>query len=342
MKNLSTRSMDSPTRDTPVPAYLDAKPQERDSSFQWWYDLTAPSEPKRSAPFKEQELFRRGRTGSQIIVALYLLLITSTVVSFVGTNKYLIPIVIGSFFPLVVATILNRVGKITIAGILVVLAFTAFPVANIVLTPGGLSMLVLPLFGLLVLPLLCAVSFLPPGWVFAVALFNCVFTWFSLTQLPRTAELDAVLSIAFAGIIIPIIFSQIIVSIVAFAWVQGTAKALIRANNAEEIARLEHDLGLQAEEAAQQKKQLEASIQKIVETHMYVANGNLNVRVPLNDENVLWQISGPLNNLLARTQRWRQEAEMLQQTRIALQQARNDNARLRRALGGTSSTQHNK
>ncbi len=333
MKNISAHSIDVPKENTRVPAYLNSKPLEKSSGLNWWYRLTAPSEPEHPASFKEQEHFRRGRTGSQIILALYLLLITSTFVSFVGTNKYLIPIVIGSAFLLIVATVLNRIGKITLAGILVVLTFIAFPVANIVLTPGGLSILVLPLFALLILPLLCAVSFLPPWWVFVVALGNCLFTWFSLTQLPRTAELDAILAIAFAGIIVPIIFSQVIVSVVAYAWVQGTDQALIRANNAEQIARLEHDLGLQAEESAQQKKQLEASIQKIVETHMYVANGDFSVRVPLTNENVLWQISGPLNNLLARTQRWRQEAEQLEQTRSALLQARSENERLRRALG---------
>ena len=334
MKNISTRSLDAPNGNIQAPGYLTSKPHEENRWLQWWYRLTAPSEPDHAASFKETERFRRGRTGSQIILALYLLLIASVFAGFVGTNKYLIPIVIGSSFLLLLGTILNRIGKISLAGILVVLTFIAFPMLNIVLTPGGLSMLVLPLFALLVLPLLCTVSFLPPWWVFVVALGNCLFTWFSLTFLPRTAELDAILAIAFAGIIVPIIFSQIIVSIVAYAWVQGTTQALIRANHAEEIARLEHDLGLQAEEAAQQKQLLEASIQKIVETHMHVANGNLNARVPLTDENVLWQISGSLNNLLARTQRWRLDAEQLQQTRIALQQARNENDKLRRALGG--------
>jgi hypothetical protein len=211
-----------------------------------------------------------------------------------------------------------------------VLSFIAFPVLNIVTTPGGLGMAVLPLFGLLVLPLLCAVSFLPPWWVFVVALGNCLFTWSALIYLPHTAELDAILAIAFAGIITPIILIQIIVSIVAFAWVQGTTQALIRADNAEEIARLEHDLGQQAKLAAQQKQQLEASIQKIVETHMRVANGDYSARAPVTEENMLWQISGPLNNLLARTQNLRLEVGQLQQ---ALQQARWENERLRRASG---------
>jgi hypothetical protein len=332
MKNLPTNPIDTVSQEDTLggPVYLDSKSYQESNALRWWYRLTSPSVPERSASFKEQERFRRGRTGSQIILGLYLLLIISIPAGFVGTNKYLIPIVIGSVIGLTLSTVLNRIGAITWAGILVVLTFIAFPVLNIVTTPGGLSMEVLPLFGLLVLPLLCVVSFLPPWYVFVVALGNSLFAWFALTYLPRTAELDAILAIAFVGIITPIIFIQVIVSVVAFAWVQGTTQALIRADNAEEIARLEHDLGQQAKATAQQKQQLEASIQKIVETHMRVANGDYSARAPLTEENILWQISGPLNNLLARTHNLRQEAAQLQ---YALQQARIENERLRRASG---------
>jgi hypothetical protein len=332
MKNLPTNPIDTVSQEDTLggPVYLDSKSYQESNALRWWYRLTSPSVPERSASFKEQERFRRGRTGSQIILGLYLLLIISIPAGFVGTNKYLIPIVIGSVIGLTLATVLNRIGAITWAGILVVLTFIAFPVLNIVTTPGGLSMEVLPLFGLLVLPLLCAVSFLPPWYVFVVALGNSLFAWFALAYLPRTAELDAILTIAFVGIITPIIFIQVIVSVVAFAWVQGTTQALIRADNAEEIARLEHDLGQQAKATAQQKQQLEASIQKIVETHMRVANGDYSARAPLTEENILWQISGPLNNLLARTLNLRQEAA---QRLYVLQQARLENDRLRRACG---------
>ncbi|MBV9231221.1 MAG: hypothetical protein JOZ18_18060 [Chloroflexi bacterium] len=333
MKDLSPRSTIVPQRDAQVPLYLTTRQRQESTFLRWWYRLASPPEPASTASFKEMEHFRRGRAGSQIIMALYLLLVISIPAGFVGTNIYLIPIVIGASLALIVGTMLNRVGKVNAAGIIVVLTFIAFPVVNIVTTPGGLSMMVLPLFGLLILPLLCAVSFLPPWWVFVVALGNSLFTLFSLIYLPRTAELSAILAIAFAGILTPIVLSQIIVSIVAFAWVQGTTRALSRADRAEELARLEHDLALQAEVAAQQKQQLETSIQKIVETHIRVANGDFNARVPLTQDNVLWQVSGSLNNLLARMQRWRQDSAELQQVKLALQQAREENGMLRRLLG---------
>jgi type II secretory pathway pseudopilin PulG len=53
---------------------------------------------------------------------------------------------------------------------------------------------------------------------------------------------------------------------------------------------------------------------------MQVANGNLHARVPLDQHNVLWTIAGSLNNLVARLQRWRQDAIQLRQNEQALQQ----------------------
>jgi methyl-accepting chemotaxis protein len=144
-----------------------------------------------------------------------------------------------------------------------------------------------------------------------------------------------VLQIDFAGIITPIILIQMIVSVVAYIWVRGTVQALKRADRAEEIARLEYDLAHQAEEAASQKQRLEASIQKIVEVHTRVANGDFGARVPLTQDNVLWQISGALNNLLSRVQRLQHDAAELQRLKFALQQAREENRLLTRKLGDT-------
>jgi hypothetical protein len=334
MQHHSSHSIQTiPGKEAQAPSYLTGRARQENILWQWWYRLASPPEPKGESAFQEIERFRRGRTGSQIILALYFLLIIAIPARFVGTNIYLLPIIAGSAVALSIATVFNRLGKINMAGAIVVLTFTAFPILNIVTTPGGLSMLVLPIFGLLVLSLLCAVSFLPPGWIFVMALANILFTLFSLVYLPRTAELSAILAIAFGGIVTPIILSQVLISFVAYAWVRSTTQALLRADRAEELAKLEHDLALQSEAVAQQKHRLEASIQKIVETHMRVANGDFDARVPLLEENVLWQISGPLNTLLARTQRWRQDAAELYQVKLLLQKTREENEILKRHLG---------
>jgi len=59
------------------------------------------------------ERFRRGRAGSNIILALYLLLIVSISAQFVGTTSYLIPIIIGAAIASAVA-IVSSMGKVTL------------------------------------------------------------------------------------------------------------------------------------------------------------------------------------------------------------------------------------
>ncbi len=328
MNDFSPYRTDSLRNEKPAPTYLTVKDQEI-SVFHWWYRLASPPLPEASLPFRERQRFLRGRTGSQILPALYLFLLVSLPSSFLEINPSVTTITAASFCALIIATILNRLGNVNLAGFIVVVTFIADPLANIVTTPGGLNMMVLPIYGLLILPLVCAVSFLPPWWVFVVAFGDSLFTLFSLIYLPQTAELNALLSINFAGIVTPIILSQLIVSVVAFLWVRSTTQALRRADRAEELARLEHDMALQAEAAAQRKQQLEISVQQIVETHRRIASGDYHVRVPLTSDNVLWPIAGSLNNLLARVQGWLAE---LQQVKAVLQQTREENRRLTRHL----------
>jgi hypothetical protein len=114
---------------------------------------------------------------------------------------------------------------------------------------------------------------------------------------------------------------QIVVILVSLFWTSSTTTEMKRANRAEEINKLSQALAAQQQNAIQEKQQLEESIQQIVAVHMQVANGDFNARVPLDRGNVLWSIAGSLNNLLSRVQRWRQEAQQLQRTEQAMQQA---------------------
>ena len=339
MNDFSPYATDIAQGDGQAPEYLTTRHRDI-GMLRWWYPIASPRELEDTASLRERELFRRGRTGSQILLALYLFLIISIPTGFFGANFAVIWITAVGFFALIIATLLNRMGNVNLAGFIVVITFMANPIADIVTTPGGLNMMSLPLFGLLILPLLCAVSFLPPWWVFVIAAINSLFSFAALLPNtlpmlpPQTAELNAMLTVNFAGIVTPIILSQLIVSVVAYLWVHSTTQALVRADRAEELAKLEHDLALQAEAAAQQKRLLETSIQQIVEVHRRISNGDYNARVPLTQDNVLWEISGSLNNLLARVQGWRQDSAQLRQMRFALEQAREENKRLTKFLRG--------
>ena len=46
-------------------------PSQKGIMLNWWYRIASPPEPQRSAPFEARERFRRGRTGSQVILAVF-------------------------------------------------------------------------------------------------------------------------------------------------------------------------------------------------------------------------------------------------------------------------------
>ena len=307
-----------------------------------WYRMTSPPEPAETASFQERELFRRGRTGSQISIVLFLLIFISFPATLAGSNSLLISILIANIFILCVALFLNRQKQVNLAGVLVVLSIIAGPTTNIVTTPGGISTIALPIFSLLVLPLMCAVSFLPPAWVFLVAVINAFFTLFVLTFLPSVGELHHVLQTAFPGIVTPILLSQFIVSIVAYIWVRGARLAILRADRAEDIAALERREIERQQVEVEQKQQLDMGIKQIIQTHVQVANGNFSARAPLVKENILWQVAYSLNNLLARLQSYqaldvqqRKNQEALNYVIRAVQRAKMEGGPLKAKQTGT-------
>ena len=304
-----------------APSYLTQRRENNKSPhglgriLQLWYRVASPPEPSASASFEERELFRRGRTGSQITVFLYILLFISYPAAFAGSNSLLVAILTIDLFVLTLALVLNRLKKVSVAGILVVLSFTASPTVNILTTPGGVNTGALPVFGLLVLPLMRAVSFLPAWWVFVVGAGNCLFTLYVLGFMPSTGDLHLLLKIAFPGIFIPIVLSQGIVAIVAFLWVRGAREALRRADRAEEIAQLEAIEIKRKEEQLAIGKQIEEGIQQIIATMGTVVTQNdFSVRIPLSQENILWRVSRSINNLLSRLQGFKQGQEELKKT----------------------------
>ncbi|GHO99317.1 hypothetical protein KSF_093650 [Reticulibacter mediterranei] len=301
------------------------KPIKRDSALlQTWYQLTSPAAPGPSAPFQERDLFRRGRTGSQISIALFFMIIISFPAALAGVNTILIITLVANLLIVAFALVFNRLGMVNTAGVMVVLGVVAGPIANILTAPGGVNTSVLPIFTFLVLPLMCAVSFLAPGWVFVVAAGNCLFTLYALRFLPVSGELQQVLNTAFPVVVAPIILSQIIVSVVAFLWVQGAKQAILRADQAERVTELVMALAQRDHAIALQKTQLDASIRQIELVHEQVANGITTARVPLTQDNVLWSIGGKLNNLLTRFHRLQMQVNELQRVIASLQQSQEE------------------
>jgi len=74
----------------------------------WWYQIFSPPEPEEDAPFQQRDVFRRGRTGSQISLFLFLLIFISSPAAFAGSNPLLITVLTLNVVLLALAMLLNR------------------------------------------------------------------------------------------------------------------------------------------------------------------------------------------------------------------------------------------
>jgi hypothetical protein len=152
---------------------------------------------------------------------------------------------------------------------------------------------------------------------FAFAPIYIAFSVLAFLFMPRAAGTEAHLNIIFSNAVLLPGILQCTVAGISFLWASNLERALRERDRAEEVVRLERDLAEKSEQMIQQKEQLEHSIDVIIQTQATVANGNLNARVPLTADNVLWSVAGTLNNLIARLQRARATEAELEQTRIS-------------------------
>ncbi len=297
--------MNRPSPEENIRDLIHQPTSRRSALLSWWYRLTAPPEPATNSTFEQREVVRRGRLAS-----LLLTLIASFPVLYIipsgifGPNKRLIGVGAGLFVVLCFALWFNKRGRIYAAGAIGVLAIAFGLSMAILTTPGGLGASEVPIFDLLIAIELVSISLLPIPFVFVVASLNTCFILIAFNFLHHAPSLDALIA---QGNTITLIARPIslqwIVAIVLSVLLNSTLNALRRADRAEVIARLEHRIAQQGQQAEQQKRELEESIQSIVQVHMAVANGNLKARVPYHEGNVLWSVAGPLNNLLNRFQR---------------------------------------
>ncbi len=284
--------MTMPSNSEPLPA-LEAHVEE---STNLWYRLSAPPPVPFNASLDDREQSRRGRIVSQIIASelITLLLIATDL----PLAKAIFPSVLFALVCCASAIALNRQGYTAAASWLMVINVDGALMWALLTARGGLDPLYLPAFYLMVIAALIAAAALPSLAVFSVTLFNCLFIFIDIRQQAHTMMWDQMITssaILYSMILGPIAL-HIISALMAYIWTRSAARALRRADRAEDIARLE---SMQAE----QSRRLEAGIQQILATHLRFASGDLSARAPAHPDNMLWQVSVALNNLLSRYQR---------------------------------------
>ena len=286
----------------------------------WWLSLTAPSGAQQydqANTHLVRERLRRSQLTSWTAPFVFfapLLLVQQAADP--GTLTAII--VLALIAPL--ALVLNRLGKQTLAALLLILAMDTVIEGALVTAQGGLGSGWLLTFDLFVIPLIAAGVLLNRRflWFFMLLHITCILADFYL--LPHTKDLTLLIqewhgpAIAFAR---PIII-QVGGCLLSFIQVRSTDQAIMRADRAQFVAQLQNAI-------VKQKEELDAGIREILNILTKAANGDFTTHVSLPQENILWQIAVALNNLFTRLQRSRQ-AEM------ALRQVEQEVAQLTAAL----------
>jgi hypothetical protein len=187
--------------------------------------------------------------------------------------------------------------------------------------PGGLNIGTLPTFDLLLEVTLVSVAFFRARSIFIITAINIAIIVGSILLLPKAPDLVAFLRYDTYDVVIRPIILQLFGAFIVYVWVNSAYQAILRADRAEEVAELERREIERQEQEIEQKKQLDFGIDQIMSSLNRVANGETNVKVPLDQNNVLWRVGYSINNLLARIQAIREErAELIRtkQTAAAL------------------------
>ena len=326
-----------------VPSYPQRSVQEQRSSQKteqkrrhplgWWYRLSTPD--AGSEVFQET-VIPRSRLASILLLVIFIAIIAFIPAALTSDDYHVVPPLIGMFVVAVVAIFLNRWGKVTWVGIIIVVSFDSALIYTLLSYPHfTLTQNAVPIYDLFVLSDIIAISLLPINSILYISSFHSVFMLADIFLQPHTPDLQALVDSTGYSLMVRPLTIQLVVALVTYLWVRNTMRALERANKAEVIAKLEHEI-------AAQRKDLDEGIQQVLQTLVQAANGNLHVRAPLAQQNVLWQVGVGLNTLLARFQRSSQSERELQQIKTELQrliyyvqQAKRRQAPLWLAPGGT-------
>lgn len=289
------------------------------SLLAWWYRVSLPKRGPDTTP-AERERTRYARLTSAFSLVIFPLSVLTTTYGVLTSVNPAAPVIeVIAFVCVLAALACNKAGFNIAAALLLILNTTINVVGNMLTNP--LDPVFVPIFCALVITVVLAGSLMPPIYALLVGLMNCVLIVFIAVTQPPTRYYDQMLAIGYGSIMIALpIMMQIIVGIVTYVIMRNLIATIRRADRAEEIIALQKEIVSYQQKRVQEQQQLEEGIAAIAEVYTAVASGNLDVRVPLQAENVLWQVAVPLNNLLSRAQHWKRNADLLEPTLLAIKQ----------------------
>src|SRR5689334_13396712 len=105
---------------------------------------------------------------------------------------------------------------------------------------------------------------------------------------------------------------HVIPSVIVWALALTTRESMDRANYAQKVAQLQHDLAVHDQWEAERATILREQVTVISRTLLRAFRGDLSVRVPNEVGTTLWELAAPINHLLSQLQRQRDAEARLQ------------------------------
>lgn len=287
------------------------------SFLAWWYRISLPKWDPDLTP-AERERTRYARLTSAFSLLILCISLPTTVNTIINRVTQTGPIfgVIG-FSCVMSAILFNKLGYNRVAAFLLILYVTL--VAGGALLRDPLDPAFVPVFCSFVVTIILAGSLMPPIFALLVALMNCIIIILDIVFQQHTAYYDHMLNTGGASLVAALpIALQIIVGVVVYVIMTNLITTIRRADRAEEIVALQKEVMEYQRRRVQEQQQLEERIAVIARVSSAVAGGDLGVRIPMEPEGALWQITVPLNNLLNRVQRWKGNSDVLERTLLAI------------------------
>lgn len=285
--------------------------------FTWWYKVSLPSRDPDVTP-AQRERTRYARLTTNFTLLMLILTAALTPLSLFNSHNPAAPIIaLIGLGAVVSAVIFNRLGFNILAAVMLLASTTINVMGTMITNPLDPSFV--PIFGTLVVAVILAGSLMPPIAALVDGAVNTVLILLVVTFQHHTQAYDNMMKLGLYSITVALpITIQIIVSVVTYVIMRNLILTIRRADRAEEIIELQKTISEFERTNSQDRQQLEEGLALISQVHADIARGNLNARVPLGNESVLWPVVVSLNNLLHSIQQWKGNAEQLERLQQAI------------------------
>ncbi|GHO47044.1 hypothetical protein [Ktedonospora formicarum] len=301
--NMNIPPVETPVAPSParsVGDMMETKGDRLDKLFGWWYKLTMPPQPPANASIIKKEAYRRHRTISTVgILFLIMEIIDITVV--IGARSMVMNVDYVLVYLFIAAMMVaNRLGRPVLAGSIPVFGCEILLVFTIIFMYPEMNIVSIVFYGLFVFIELLSISLLPIRFVFVFAVLDSAFIVLDYFFQPKAVELtQAIGANGFVVFGVPVAL-QFLVAFISALWVSTASAASKRANRAEMMAAIESAVAKDRQLVDQEKQELEASIQQLVQVYVDASNGQMVERIPYPPAKVLWPLVGVLNALWMR------------------------------------------